>query len=110
MTATYVHDGRFIEFTPTSDTPTGAVVVQGDLVGVTTRPIPANTPGNFAVEGVFAFPKASGVGSAITKGALMFWHADVQQANPTAEGGKLLGKSSAAAGDNDASVNVRLSQ
>jgi len=110
MSATYIHDGRFIDYTPDSDTPSGAVVVQGDLVGVAVRPIAANTLGSVAVEGVFSFPKATGADTAIAKGAPVYWHTDTQQANTTSDDGKLIGKSAALAGNSDEVVHVRLSQ
>jgi len=45
-TATFIHDGNAIDYTPGSDVSAGDVVVQGELVGVTKRDIPANTLGD----------------------------------------------------------------
>ena len=108
--ATFIHDGDSIDYTPGADVAAGAVVVQGELVGVARRPIPANTLGALAVEGVFDFPKATGVGTAITAGANCYWNAAAQQATTTASGNKLIGKTVRAAADADATVRVRLSQ
>ncbi len=43
--ATYVQQGETIDYTPGSDVAAGAVVVQGDFVGVAKQPIAASTPG-----------------------------------------------------------------
>jgi len=108
--ATFVQDGRTIDHTPGSDVAAGAVVVQGELVGVAKVPIPANTLGALTVEGVFDFPKATGVGTAIAAGANCYWNAAAQQATTTASGNKLIGKCVRAAADADATVRVRLMQ
>ena len=76
-TATFVHDGEAIDYTPTADVAAGAVVVQGELVGVTKVPIAANKLGALAVAGIFDFPKATGSG--ITAGALCYWDAPTSQ-------------------------------
>lgn len=108
--ATFVHEGDFIDHTPGADLAAGDVVVQGELVGVATRPIPADTPGGLAVEGVFDFAKATGGGTAVTAGALVYWDDTANQATTTATGNKLLGKCVRAAADADTAVRVRLSQ
>ena len=108
--ATFVHDGKSIDYTPTSDTAAGAVVVQGELVGVTKTPIAANALGALAVVGVFDFPKATGGGTAITAGANCYWDAANTRATTTATGNKLIGKCVRAAADADATVRIRLSQ
>jgi predicted RecA/RadA family phage recombinase len=112
MPATFVQDGRFIDHTPApgSDLAAGAVVVQGDLLGITVRPIPANTGGSLVLEGIFDFPKASGASTAIAVGVNVYWHADTQTANTTASGGKLIGKTVKAATDADTTVRARLTQ
>lgn len=108
--AQFVHDGQSIDYTPGADVAAGAVVVQGELVGVARRPIAANTAGALAVTGVFDFPKATGGGTAITAGANVYWNAALQQATTTASGNKLIGKTVRAAPDADTTVRVRLSQ
>jgi predicted RecA/RadA family phage recombinase len=44
-TVTFVHDGEAIDYTPAADVAAGAVVVQGELVGVAKQPIAANKLG-----------------------------------------------------------------
>ena len=109
-TATFVHDGKTVDYTPSSAVAAGDVVVQGDLAGVAPRPIAANTLGALAVGGVFEFPKATGTGKAIAAGKKVYWDATNKQATETSSGNTFLGKTVAAVGDSDATVRVRLSQ
>ncbi len=111
-TATFVHDGNSIDYTPGSDVAAGDVVVQEELVGVAKQPIAANALGALAVAGVFDFPKTAGVGEAIAAGAKVYWDVADSVAKTDDETGanKLIGKTIAAAGDDDATVRVRLDQ
>ena len=110
--ATFIHDGNSIDYTPAADTAAGAVVVQGELIGVARAPIAASAIGSLAVNGVFDFPKASGVGTAIAAGANCYWDIADSQAKTDAEGGanKLIGKCVKAAADADTTVRIRLNQ
>jgi predicted RecA/RadA family phage recombinase len=108
--AVFVHAGASIDYTPAADVAAGDVVVQGDLVGVAKLDIKAGQLGALAVEGVFDFAKATGAGTAIAVGAVVYWNDSANQATTTATGNKLIGKCIKAAGDNDASVRVKLSQ
>ena len=119
--AEFIQDGDVIDYTPASDVAAGTVVVRDDLVGVTKRDIKANTLGALAVSGVFAFPKATGLGTGIGAGKKVYWDATDKVAKEDPEtasssGGeaqaenKYLGKTVLAAGDSAATVNVRLSQ
>jgi len=108
--ATFVQNGETVDYTPGADVAAGAVVVQGDLVGVAKVPIPANKLGALAVAGVFDFPKSTAGGSAIGAGVTVYWNVAAQQATATSAGNKLLGKTVRAAVDADATVRVRMSQ
>jgi predicted RecA/RadA family phage recombinase len=108
--ATFVHEGASIDYTPAADVAAGDVVVQGDLVGVAKLDIKAGKLGALAVEGVFDFAKATGAGTAIAVGALVYWNDAANQATTTATGNKQIGKSVRAAGDNDPTVRVRMDQ
>ena len=110
--ATFVHDGNAIDYTPGADVAAGAVVVQGELIGVAKTAIASGVLGALAVCGVFDLPKATGGGTAITAGALVYWDAanSVATTFPDAGANKLLGKTIAAAADADALVRVRLDQ
>ncbi|MFO0839608.1 MAG: DUF2190 family protein [Phycisphaerae bacterium] len=110
MPAIFVQDGTSVDYTPGSAVIGGDVVIQGELVGVAKVDIPANKLGALSVAGVFDFPKATGVGTAITTGALTYWNTGAQQATTTAAGNKLIGKCVRAAADADATVRVRMSQ
>ena len=110
-TATFIHDGNAIDYTPGSDVAAGDVVVQGELVGVAKTPIAANALGALAVAGVFDLPKASGDGG-IAAGAEVYWDEAEAVAKTDSETGanKKLGKAVSAAGDTDTTLRVRLSQ
>jgi predicted RecA/RadA family phage recombinase len=112
MKATFVHDGGSIDHTPGTAVAAGDVVVQGELVGVARTAIAASALGSLAVAGIFDFAKATGVGTAITAGANVYWDVAAQQATTNAAAGvnKLIGKAVKAAADADATVRVRLNQ
>jgi len=112
MSVFFVHDGNSIDYTPAADVAAGDVIVQGDLVGVAKLDIPADVLGALAVTGVFDFPKATGVGTAIAAGATVYWDVADTEAKEDSETGanKLIGKTIQAATDDDATVRVRMSQ
>ncbi len=112
MTATYVHRGDTIDYTPGAAVNAGDVIVQGELVGVAKRDIPANVLGSIDVEGVFDIAKATGGGSAIGVGVDVFWDEAASQATADSAAGanKKLGRSVKAADDDATTVRVRLSQ
>ena len=72
MTAIYIQDGDAIDHLPLTALPAGSVVVQGHLVGVTPRPIPAGGSGALEVEVVFDLPITPGATAGI--GDQVFWH------------------------------------
>ena len=111
-TATFIHDGHSIDYAPGSAVSAGDVVVQGDLIGVAKRAIAAAALGALAVAGVFDFPKTAGTGEAISAGAKIYWDVGDSVAKTDDETGanKLIGKTVAAAGDDDTAVCVRLNQ
>ena len=111
-TATFIHQGDTIDYTPGADVGAGDVVVQNELVGVAKQDIPANTLGSLSVSGVFDFPKATGGSTAIAEGLDVYWDEGATEATTDSATGtnKQIGRSVAAAGDNDATVRVRMSQ
>ena len=108
--ASYVQVGNSIDYTPDAAVSAGDVVVQGTLVGVAKLDIAAGALGALVVSGVFDFPKATGSSVAITAGAKVYWDETYEVATETSEGNTYLGKTIAAAGDDDATVRVRLEQ
>jgi predicted RecA/RadA family phage recombinase len=109
-TAIYVQDDDYVDYTPSSDVAAGDVIVQGDMVGVARKPIPANTLGALAVEGVFSFPKATGASTGLAAGTSVYWDATNTVVTTTATGHKLIGKTAATCADSDTTVKVRLFQ
>lgn len=112
MSVLFRHEGAAIDFVPADDVPAGAVVVQGDLLGVARLDIQAGQLGALAVQGVFEFPKATGAGSAISAGVKLFWDATsgIATADDAEGAHQLIGKSVAVAADEDNRVLTRLSQ
>jgi len=112
MAVKFVQRGDAVDYTPDADVASGAVVVQGDLVGVAKLDIKAGKLGALAVVGVFDFPKDTGSSSAITAGAKVYWDETNEVATTDANSGanKLIGKTVRAATDDDETVRVHLSQ
>jgi predicted RecA/RadA family phage recombinase len=112
MGAKFIQQGSTVDYTPSSAVTAGDVVVQGELVGVAKLDIAADTLGALAVDGVFDFPKTAGVGEAIAAGAEVYWDVADGVAKEDDETGanKLIGKTALAAGDDDTTVRVRMSQ
>ena len=110
--AQFVHDGDYIDHTPGTAVAAGAVVVQGDLVGVAKGDMEANRLGALAVTGVFDFAKEAGGGVTFSVGAIAYWDDgnNVAVATDGAGANKQIGKVVKAAADADATVRVRLSQ
>ena len=114
-TVNFVQTGDSIDYTPEAAVAAGAVVVQNDLVGVSKTPIAASVLGALAVSGVFDFPKDTGSASAIEAGKKVYWDETEEVATESEVGAgyvdnPYLGKSVKAAGDDDTTVRVRMSQ
>jgi len=107
-TAVRVSQGDYVDYTPSAAVSAGDVIVQGDLVGVATHDIAANTLGALAVTGVFQFPKSDQ--EALTAGAKVYWDASNTQVTATADSNKYVGKVVKAAAQADTTVLVRLEQ
>ncbi len=108
MTAVYVQKGDSIDYIPSADVDAGDVVVIGNLVGIAKLDIAANTLGALALCGVFDVPKASGEGTAITAGSIVFWNATAKQATVSFGNNKYLGKTILDAADGDETARVIL--
>lgn len=112
MVTVFKHRGDAIDFVPDANLPAGSVVVIGDLVGVTKLDIAAGVAGSLHVSGVFAFEKATGASSGIAAGTKVFWDATAGVVTTDENSGtnKYVGKVTREAGDDDATVEVRVSQ
>ena len=106
MQARFVAPGMTIPHTPTAALAAGEVVVQDQLVGVTTHPVEANQLCGLTVQGVFDFAKATG--GSIAVGALVYWNNTTKVATTTATGNTLIGKCIRAASNTDTTVRVLL--
>ena len=110
--ADYFADGDLIDYTPGSAVVAGQVVMLADLFTIAPRPIAANALGAVAVEGLFTVAKATGTGSAIAQGAIVYWDGTAANITPTGTvtGAKRAGKAAAAASATDTTVRVLLNQ
>ena len=104
--ASYVQDGKLLDYTPGSAVAAGDVVVIGSLVGVAPRPIAANALGSLAIDGVFSMPCASGATGA--QGSAINWYATSGVAH--ASTGVAAGKLAKARGADDTTVHVILNK
>ena len=116
MEAKYLHEGKAVDYTPSVDIPAGTVVAIFELIGITHRDIAAGQLGALSVQGVYEVVKAAGAGKAITEGMKVYWDAANKVVTAAQYGGDppvtlpYMGKALNAAGDNDATVIVRLDQ
>ena len=113
-TATFIHDGNAIDYTPGSAVAAGDVVVQNNLVGIAKQPIAADALGALAIEGVFDMAKAA---VEIEAGKPVYWDADGDPVGGTAgsgaattteDGNVQAGFAVATAADTDGTVRVKL--
>jgi len=106
MDAKYVQQGHSIDYTPEADVAAGSLVIIGSLVCVAKLDIKAGELGALAVVGAFDITKATGEGTAIAAGTIVFWDADNKVITATAGANKYIGKVIADAGDDDATARV----
>jgi len=113
--ATYISEGKRIDYTPGSAVAAGDVIVMDNLIGIATSPIAANTVGSLAVEGIFDVPKKQEAFN--TLGAPVYWDADGDPyggtagsgaATATSTAGPLMGFVVETAGATDTTVRVLL--
>ncbi len=104
-----IQDGNRLSIVSGGAIASGAGVLTGALFGVAITA--ANASGQaveLALTGVYALPKATGAGTALTQGALVYWDATNSRVTGTATGNTLIGHCHVAAGTADATVAVRL--
>lgn len=112
VAAVFVGEGEFIDHTPAADLIAGQVVVQGELVAVAQRAAAAGDKAALATTGLYDFPKLVGAGEGIAVGSKVFWEEANQVARTDDASGtnKYIGKTVAAAGDDDPTVRAQLAQ
>ncbi len=102
--AVFLQDGNSIDYTPGSDVQPGDVVVLGSLIGIATRPIPANTTAGLAIRGVFRIAKLST--DVVTAGAVLYWDNTNKRVTTTATGNTRIGLAVAASPSGQATADV----
>jgi predicted RecA/RadA family phage recombinase len=110
MIARYVHEGKAIDYTPVADVPAGTAVLLDSLIGIALRDLKKDQLGALQVAGVFDIAKMTGAGTAITLGAKVYWEQAMAVVSTNDVAGIYIGKAVKDAGDNDATVRVKLDQ
>lgn len=105
--AQFISQGDRIEYTPSSAKTAGDVVVLGGVVGVVSSTIAANERSSLQIEGVFDFPKQSGV--ALTAGAKAYWDNTNGYINATSAGNTYAGVVALDAASGATVVRLKLS-
>jgi len=111
--ATYVGEGKYVDFTTTPARVSGEVVVQNNLVGIAVRPIGALAVGALATQGVFDVVQAA---VTFVVGQSVYWDEDGTCVGGGATGaavenpslGPLMGMALEATEATDETVRVRL--
>ena len=105
-TATFVSDGRAMDYTPGSAVTAGDVIEQNALIGIAKKDIAANSLGALALDGIFdVTKKANDVASV---GTAIYWDPTNVEATVTAGALTAMGRAVKAAEATDATVRVRL--
>ena len=101
----YIQEGEVVTLTAPYDVASGGGALVGSLFGVAMTTVANGAEGEFATEGVFVLPKASG---ALSQGAKVYWDNTNKVVTGTATGNTLIGCAIRAAASGDATVQVRL--
>ena len=113
--ATFVQDGKAIDYTPGSAVASGAVVVQGSLVGIAKVPIAASALGALAITGIFDVAKAQEAFASV--GGKVYWDANGDPyggvagsgaATATASSNTMMGFVVKTAAETDSTVRILL--
>lgn len=104
MPATFVHEGRSIDHTPSLAVEAGDVVIRGNLTLIFSRGIPADTLGAGEAGGVWDLDKAAGsAGDEFDDGDDIDWDAGTETVVALGSGDIYLGK---VLGDTDADAET----
>lgn len=106
MRAIYVQQGAALDYTAEEKVENGSIVSLGTRIGVAAGDIPANGTGTVHVEGVFALGKAEG--ESFEMGAAVYYDQAADAMTATADSNVPAGYAAAPAGENDATVLVKL--
>jgi predicted RecA/RadA family phage recombinase len=114
MQATYIQEGREIDYTPSAAVVAGQVVVQANLVGIAKEAIAAGKLGALSVSGIFDVDQNAEI---IPAGAPVYWDANGTSvsgtategaATATASGNTFMGFAQAVTAATDSYVRIAL--
>jgi predicted RecA/RadA family phage recombinase len=108
MSARFVQDGEFLDYTPGGAVDAGVPVVFGDRVFVTPRALAANELGSVQTRGVWFLTKHAG--EAWAMGAKLYWDNGNSRVTTTASSHKVIGYAAQAALSADTTGFVMLGQ
>ena len=83
--ANFVQEGLALDYTPATALLAGAIVVLGEIIGITKLPIAASALGALAVEGVFDIEKSGSSGPVFSEGDIVLY--DTVNETAVREGG-----------------------
>lgn len=106
MKAIFVQKGETLYYTPSEDVAPGSVVSLGTRIGVAAAGIPAGQQGTLQMEGVFRLAKAES--DTAEMGAALYYDKEADAVTTTADSNVPAGYAAAPAGENDATVLVKL--
>jgi predicted RecA/RadA family phage recombinase len=106
--ATKHSEGLRIDYTPGVAVSAGEVIAREDLIGIATTDIAADELGVLDIEGVFDIAKATGSGTAMNAGVIVYWDNSNEVVTETAGGNVYLGKLIEAAAADDETARVKL--
>jgi len=97
-----------IPYTPTVNAPEGSIIVMAGRVLVANGPLLVGYRGSLTAVGVFAFPKATGAGTAFPKDTLLYWDTATGVVTPDSAGDTRPKVGTAPKAASDADDTVRL--
>ena len=98
--------GDHMDYTPTADVASGAMVLVGTKVGIAIADIPANTTGALRMTGVASYAKKAA--DAPAQGAALYWDNTAKNLTVTASGNTYAGFAFAAAAGAATTVDIKL--
>jgi len=105
--ATYVNEGRFVEYTPSgADVAAGDVIVLTDVIGIAPLPISDGVAGRLDTKGRWNVTKLAG--EAWTQGQTIYWDAGNSRCTTTASTHNAIGVAAVAALSADTDGDVLL--
>lgn len=108
MANTYIQDGEVIDITASGTVTSGSPILYGTRLGI---PLKSGVSGDViptAFEGVHQLTKATGAGTALTLGGIVYWDDSAKKITGVSSGNTAIGWAVEAAGTSAATGKVKL--